>query len=78
MERKHYMTSEQKARWAAAEEREGRKIPRTHQNCQRILSTAVKVPVKNDAGKVVRWETKQIPGPARPGKTARDRANKGR
>jgi hypothetical protein len=78
MKRAQYMSSEQKARWAAAEEREGRKIPRTHENCQRILSAVVKVPVKNEQGDVVRWATKQIPGPARPGKTAKDRANKGR
>jgi len=37
MNRSHYMSSAQKARWAAAEKLQGRKIPRSHQNCLEIL-----------------------------------------
>lgn len=37
MERSHYMTDEQKAKWAAAEEKAGHKIKRFHSNCLRIL-----------------------------------------
>ncbi len=39
MNRSQYMTDDQKAKWAAAESREG-KLPRTHQNCIRILNVA--------------------------------------
>lgn len=80
LERKQYMSQAQLRTWKAAEEKEGGKIPRTHENCQRILGKTVKVPVRDDKGNKVKgkFETRFIPGPARPGKTAKDRANKGR
>ena len=40
MKRHDYMTSDQKARWAFAERQAGHKLPRTHQNCIRILGVA--------------------------------------
>ena len=67
MNRAQFMTRAQKAQWVAAEEKEGRKIPRTHENCSRIFGRTV----KNKDGVV-----KFIPGPSRPGKTAKDRANR--
>lgn len=51
MNRSHYWSTDQKTKWAEAERQEGCKLPRTHQNCMRILKVA------------------------RPGKTAKDRAN---
>ncbi len=69
MERARFMTRAQKARWEVAEQKEGRKIPRTHENCSRILGKAIKT---HDGERIF------IKGPSRPGKTAKDRANKGR
>ena len=39
MNRSQYMTDDQKAKWAAAESREG-KLPRTHENCLKYLGVA--------------------------------------
>ena len=71
MERHDYMTQEQKAKWAYAERQAGRKLPRTHENCMTILGTYTKRVVDGELKKVL------VPGPARPGKTAKDKA-KGR
>ncbi len=69
MNRSHYWTAEQKAKWAEAERKEGCKLPRTHQNCMRILGRIER--------RVVNGKTRimHFPGPARPGKTAKDRVN---
>lgn len=75
-ERAHFMTQAQQRVWEEAEKREGRKIPRTHENCRRVFATITKVPVKMDSGRIIGYETKVTPGPARPGKTAKDRAKK--
>jgi hypothetical protein len=40
MNRSHYMTQDQKAKWALAESQAGHKLPRTHENCIRILGVA--------------------------------------
>jgi hypothetical protein len=40
MNKSHYWSADQKARWAEAERREGCKLPRTHQNCLAILKVA--------------------------------------
>ena len=39
-ERKEFMSRDQKSRWTAREELEGREIPRTHENCLEILGVA--------------------------------------
>ena len=39
-ERSHYMTSDQKAKWMVAESQAGQRLPRTHENCLRILNVA--------------------------------------
>ena len=67
MNRSQFMTDEQKAKWAAAERQAGCKLPRTHQNCMKILGKTER--------RVVRGKSiiKHFPGPARPGKTAKDR-----
>jgi hypothetical protein len=67
--RAQYMTQKQISIWDAAEKKEGRKIPRTHENCGRIFGRTIKTK---------KGEIKFFPGPSRPGKTAKDRANKGR
>ena len=38
--RAEYMTEHQKELWRVAEEQLGHKIPRTHENCMRILKVA--------------------------------------
>lgn len=38
--RSFYWTASQKSKWEAAEEREGVKLARTHENCVRILGVA--------------------------------------
>lgn len=40
LDRANFMTESQRALWAAAEEKRGTKIPRTHQNCMEILKVA--------------------------------------
>ena len=40
MNRSHYMTDDQKAKWAVAERQAGCKLPRTHENCLKILKVA--------------------------------------
>lgn len=70
-ERSHFMTSEQKAKWAVAESLAGRKLPRTHENCMHILGRTERR-VVNGKEKIMHY-----PGPSRPGKTAKDKS-KGR
>jgi hypothetical protein len=40
MNRSEYMSVSQQKRWALEEERIGRKLPRTHENCVRVLKVA--------------------------------------
>jgi len=40
MNRSQYMTDDQKAKWASAERQAGCKLPRTHENCLKILKVA--------------------------------------
>ena len=51
MKRHDYMTSDQKARWAFAERQAGHKLPRTHQNCIRILKVARPGKTKQQKGR---------------------------
>jgi hypothetical protein len=51
MKRHDYMTQDQKARWAFAERQAGRKLPRTHQNCIRILKVARPGKTKQQKGR---------------------------
>jgi len=76
MKRAQYMTQAQQRIWGEAEKKEGRKIPRTHENCQRVFQKITKVPVKDLNGKITGHLTKVVKGPSRPGKTAKDRANR--
>ena len=39
-QRSHFMTNDQKAKWLSAERQAGCKLPRTHENCIRILRVA--------------------------------------
>ncbi len=38
--RSHFMTNDQKAKWAFSERQAGCKLPRTHENCILILRVA--------------------------------------
>jgi len=40
MNRSQFMTADQKAKWLSAERQAGQKLPRTHENCLRILKVA--------------------------------------
>ena len=40
MKRSQYMTQDQKAKWAQAERQAGHTLPRTHQNCLKVLGVA--------------------------------------
>ena len=40
MNRSQFMTSDQIAKWRLAEAQAGHKLPRTHENCLRILKVA--------------------------------------
>ena len=40
MNRSQFMTADQKAKWLSAERLAGQKLPRTHENCIRVLGVA--------------------------------------
>ena len=40
MNRSHFMTGDQKAKWLSAERQAGQRLPRTHENCIRITGVA--------------------------------------
>lgn len=75
MKRADYMSDDQKARWRAREEKVGSTIARTHKNCQEIFGKTVTITVEDEYGNVTKVR-KFVPGPARPGKTAKDRARR--
>ena len=51
MNRSQFMTADQKARWSFAERQAGHKLPRTHENCTRILGVARPGKTAKDKGR---------------------------
>lgn len=49
--RSQFMTADQKAKWLSAERQAGCKLPRTHENCTRILNVARPGKTAKDKGK---------------------------
>ncbi len=53
MNRSQFMTNDQRAKWSFAERQAGCKLPRTHENCTRILGVGRPGKTAKDKGRGV-------------------------